>query len=302
MLEGWGMKFDIGRRLSYQRPPRRRMNRCAIGKCDGVRQLALRRKICRNVFVERSETLKLKTGCLMRIENSYWLFKAIPDGLDWRCKVRVSGDERNGVGGAGHGIHQHFRRDVDIGALFFQLDNGCQMIRNFVATLAGFLVKGHQPLGFLVESFDELEVWKCRQGLPVVMLVQLGLWIRRIGFGFGCEIFDGNYVMLGANECLGEFDQVKPTIRFVLEEPVEEIESVDVNNGFNHNWPCKMLRPGLLPASRRIGSASAGGSNPSWGSSRIISFFAEEYYRANLGFLEGFLENEANGRTINDAA
>lgn len=62
--------------------------------------------------------------------------------------------------------------------------------------------------------------------------------------------------------------------------------------------PRKMLRPGLLPASRRIGSASAGGSNPSWVSSKIISFFAEEYYRANLGFFE----NEANGRTINDAA
>ena len=45
--------------------------------------------------------------------------------------------------------------------------------------------------------------------------------------------------------------------------------------------PLKMLRPGSLPASRRIGSASAGGSNPSWGSLRIISFFAEEYYRAN---------------------
>ena len=62
--------------------------------------------------------------------------------------------------------------------------------------------------------------------------------------------------------------------------------------------PCKMLRPGLLSASRRIGSASAGGSNPSWDPSKIISFFAEEYYRANLGFLE----NEANGRTINNAA
>lgn len=45
--------------------------------------------------------------------------------------------------------------------------------------------------------------------------------------------------------------------------------------------PLKMLRPGSLPASRRIGSASAGESNPSWGSLRIISFFAEEYYRAN---------------------
>lgn len=61
MLEGWGMKSDIGRRLSYQRPPRRRVNCRTVGKCDGVRQLALRRKVCGNVFIKRSETLKLKT-------------------------------------------------------------------------------------------------------------------------------------------------------------------------------------------------------------------------------------------------
>ena len=150
----------------------------------------------------------------------------------------------------------------------------------------------------MVESFDEMELRKCRQGLPIVMLVQLGLRIRRIGFGFGREIFDGNYVMLGANECLSEFDQVKPTIRFVLEEPVEEIESVDVNNGLDHNWPYKMLRPGLLPASRRIGSASAGGSNPSRGLWRIVSFPAEEYNRA----IGGILGNKANERTIHDVA
>lgn len=271
-------------RQTFVRPPRRCVNCRTVGKCDGVRQLALRRKVRRNVFIKGGETLELKAGRLMRIENGYRLFKAIANGLDWPCKVRVSGDERKGVGGVSHGIHQHFRRDVDVRTLFLQFDNGSQMIWNLVATLARFLVKGHEPLGFLVESFDKLELRKCRQGLPIVMLVQLGLWIRRIGFGFGREIFDGNYVMLGANECLGEFDQIKPTIGLVLEEPVEEIESVDVNNGFDHNWPCKMLRPGLLPALRRIGSASAGGSNPSRGSWRIVSFPAEEYNRANLRF------------------
>ena len=34
----------------------------------------------------------------------------------------------------------------------------------------------------------------------------------------------------------------------------------------------EMLRPGLLPALRRIGSASAGGCNPSRGSVSSISF------------------------------
>lgn len=48
--------------------------------------------------------------------------------------------------------------------------------------------------------------------------------------------------------------------------------------------PHKMLRPGLLPASRRIGSASADGSNPSRGSLEIVSFPAVEYNRANCEF------------------
>lgn len=294
MLDGQIMKFEVVRRLSAQRPTRRRVDCCAIGKCDGVRQLALRRKVGRNVFVKGGEALKFKAGRLMGIENGYWLFEAITNGLDGRGKVGVAGDECKGVGGVGHCVHQHFRCDVDIGTFFFQFDNGCQMVRGLVAALARFLVKGHQSFGLLVESFDESDARECRQGLPIVVLVQFGLRIRRIGFRLGCEIFDGGYVMLRTDKGLCEVDEIQPTIGLVLEKSVEKIEAVNVNNGFDHGRSWKMLRPGLLPALRRIGSASAGGSNPSRGSAMIVSFSADDYNGVNW-----VKENE---RTINDVA
>ena len=46
--------------------------------------------------------------------------------------------------------------------------------------------------------------------------------------------------------------------------------------GLGHSGSLEMLRPGLLPTLRRIGSASAGGCNPSRGSARSISFSDQE--------------------------
>ncbi len=43
-----------------------------------------------------------------------------------------------------------------------------------------------------------------------------------------------------------------------------------------HGDSLEMLRPGLLPALRRIGSASTGGCNPSRGSVSSISFSGRE--------------------------
>ena len=108
------------------------------------------------------------------------------------------------------------------------------------------------------------------------MLVQQGLWILGIGLCFGGKVFDRENVIVWSNDSLGEFHKVKPAVGLVLEQPIEEIESIDIDDCFYHVGPLEMLRPGLLPALRRIGSASAGGCNPSRGSAHSISFSDQE--------------------------
>ena len=104
------------------------------------------------------------------------------------------------------------------------------------------------------------------------MLVQHGLGIDGVGLRFGRKVFDGENLMLRANDRFCKFHKIKPSVGSVLEQPVEKIESIYVNNRFGHGDFLEMLRPGLLPALRRIGSASAGGCNPSRGSAHIVSF------------------------------
>ncbi len=48
-----------------------------------------------------------------------------------------------------------------------------------------------------------------------------------------------------------------------------------VDDCFGHSGSFEMLRPGLLPALRRIGSASAGGCNPLVGFRMNLSYFGQ---------------------------
>lgn len=258
------------------RPPCRRVNGRAVRKRDVVGKLTLCRNVCRDVLVERREALELKACRLVRIEYGNRFFQLIANSLYWRGKVGIAGDKREGVGLLGYGVHQHLSCDIDIGAFFFELHNGCKMVRNQRTAFAGFSVKWHEPFGFLVEAFNELDLWKCRKRQPVIMLVQQGLGIFGVGLCFGGEVFDSENVIVWADNRLGEFHKIKPSVGFVLEQPVEEVESIYVNNRSGHVGSLKMLRPGLLPALRRIGSASAGGCNPSRGSLSSISFFLTE--------------------------
>ncbi len=91
------------------------------------------------------------------------------------------------------------------------------MVWNQRTTLAGFFVKGHESFGFLIEAFNEFDLWKSRKSQPVIVLVQQGLWILGIGLCFGGKVFDSENVIVWSDDSLGEFHEVKPTVGLVLE-------------------------------------------------------------------------------------
>jgi len=247
------------------------MNSCAVRKREIIGKLAARGRVSWNVFVKGRESLELKAGRLMGIEDGNRFSDPIANGLDRGGKVGIACDERVGLGGVGYGVHQHFGCEVDIGPLLLQFDNGGEMVWNLAATLARFLVKGHESFGLLIKALNEFEFGKGRKRLPVVMLIQLGLMVNGIGLGFGGKVLDGDDFVLRPDNQLREFDKVEPSVWLVLEQSVKQIEAINVHDCLGHIVFLKMLRPRLLPASRRIGSASAGGCNPSRGSGVILA-------------------------------
>ena len=96
----------------------------------------------------------------MWIEYRNRLFQSIANCLYRRGEVGIARDKRESFRCPGYGVHQHLGRDIDIGAFFFEFHNGRKMVWNQRTTLAGFSVKGHESFGFLIESFDEFDLWK----------------------------------------------------------------------------------------------------------------------------------------------
>ena len=252
--------------LAHGCPSRWRVNGRAVRKRNAVRKLTLRREVFRDVFIERSETLELQTCRFVRIEYGDRLFEAVADCLDWGGKIRISCDEGKSVCRTRYCIHQHFGCDVDIRSLLFHFDNWSEVVRNLRATFARLLVKRHKSFGLLIESFDDLNFGQGGKSLPIIVLAQFGLMVNGVGFRFGCEILDRGDLILGTYQKGGELKKVKPPVGLMLKKSVEQIEAINVNDCLCHFASLEMLRPGLLPALRRIGSASAGGFNPSRGS------------------------------------
>ena len=83
--------------LTCRCPPCRRVNGRAVRKRDVVRKLALRRKVFRNVLVERGVALEFEACRFVWIENGNWLLHPIANCLNRRGKVGVTGDKRENV-------------------------------------------------------------------------------------------------------------------------------------------------------------------------------------------------------------
>ena len=103
-----------GEQSTCHRPSRRRVNGRAVRERDVVRKLALRRKVFRNVLVERGVALEFEACRFVWIENGNRLLHPIANCLYRRGKVGITRDKCESVGGIGHGIHHHLGCDVDV--------------------------------------------------------------------------------------------------------------------------------------------------------------------------------------------
>ena len=93
----------------------------------------------------------------------------------------------------------------------------------------------------------------------------------------GRKIFDSDYLMLVRSwkKRSGKSFKIEPLIGSILQQPMIEIESIDIENRLLHLCYCGFQRqgPGSLPAPHRIAVAQRVVSNPSRGSVVLYQIF-----------------------------
>ena len=257
------------------------MNSAAIGCDDGIRQLALCRKPTRDVLVVGGHGAKLLTGTLMWVEHNYGLPRALLEIVERRDEISVAGDKYDAIKVPLHVVDEHLGCDVYVGTLLFGLPYGCDgnLIAGF-ARLLGERVAGSEAL---VVALDDAQFGAIRRKSGKIRcLSHLGGRLRWIIVDAGREVFDSKNVMfVGAGQqSVRKCDDIKPLVLRIAEQPVIQVESVDINYGFLFHLLIRQ-EPGACPALHRIAEAQRSVSNPSRGSARIVSNFRPQCKEVN---------------------
>ncbi len=134
-------------------------------------------------------------------------------------QIRISRDDNDLAGLMVDGIGDHGQGDVDVSLLFLLV-----LIGKPEGALTGFA--GTFPFGNL--SLNQLEVRQGREGFPVPLLAVALFRVLPFGIDLGGKIFNGNQVVIGAEE-LEQAPTIKPFILGVIfEHAVVQVEPVDV--------------------------------------------------------------------------
>ena len=265
-------------------PRRRAVDRAAM-RPDGNHfgQLAFRRKVAGDVLVVGGHGTKLFAGAFMGIENDDGFSRALLEIVERRDEVGVAGDEYDAVEVGLHVVDEHLGGDIHVGAFLFGFPDSGE--RDFSAGLAGLFREGITGAKTLVVALDDLKFGAIRRkGGEVNGLTHLCSRFSRVVVDTGREVLDGHDFMFfwTGQEGFCERDNVKPLAMGKTEQPVVQVESVDIYNGLFHRHLSERQRPDSRPALHRIAEAQRSVSNPSRGSARIVPNPAVRNKGANL--------------------
>ena len=250
--------------------PRRRAVDCAaVCKCHSFGKLALCRQVAGNALVVGGKSAKFFAHILMRIKHQCAQAHFMANEAKWRGKVHIPADNYKSVSRLAHDVCHHLCGKIDVGALLDCPVNNA--IGGFLAAFARFFCEWEFYLKSLVESFYDLDLRERAKGIKISILVECGMRICRIVSYSGREIFDGNYLMLVRSwkKRSGKSFEIEPLIGSIFQQPMMEIESIDIKNRLLHlrYYGLQRQGPDFRPAPHRIAVAQRVVSNPSRGSS-----------------------------------
>ena len=252
-----------------ERPRRRPMDNPSVRKRHLVRKLAFPRQVAGNVLVVGCESTKFFADIVMRIEHKRAQAHFMANEAKWRGKVHIPADNYKSVSRLAHDVCHHLCGKIDVGALLDCPVNNA--IGSFLAAFARFFCEWEFYLKSLVESFYDLDLRERAKGIKISILVECGMRICRIVSYSGREIFDGNYLMLVRSwkKRSGKSFEIEPLIGSIFQQPMMEIESIDIKNRLLHlrYYGLQRQGPDFRPAPHRIAVAQRVVSNPSRGSS-----------------------------------
>lgn len=205
------------RRCAF-RPGGRFRNHLILAIRNAVGQLALGEDVARNVLVIGGVVAQ-PGDSVVWIENNDRLAEILAHDVDGTDEVRVSADQNKNVGLVMESVHQHRRGDVDVGTLFFQLDDTDHAVASRVARLAGVFIDGHPSSVFAVEALNDLNLGKGGKRLKVNLLMVKGGGVMRIGLDGSREVLDGLNRVVVAEKGLNQLNGVEPLVRRTLTAP-----------------------------------------------------------------------------------
>ena len=276
MRELLRMKSGAARGTTFSRrrfAPRRRAVDCAAicAHWYYVGELVSCGKIARNVLVVGGDGAKLLAGSFMRIEHDYGFARVLLEVVKGSNEIRVARYENNAVKIALNMVNEHLGGDVYVRAFLFGLPDSCK--RDLWTGLTGFFRKWIASAEALVVALDDFQLRTiCRKGGKVYGLTHLSGGFCWIVVDSRRKVFDvDDFVFFRSRqEGACERHDVQPLAVRKTEQPVVQVESVNIDNGFLHNDP-KRQGPDLSPALHRIAEAQRSVNNPSWGSAGIVS-------------------------------
>ena len=253
-------------------PRRRAVDRAAIcAHWYYVGELVFCGKVARNVLVVGGDGAKFLTGSFMRIEHNYGFTRVLLEVVKRCNEIRVAGYENNAVKIALNMVDEHLGGNVYVRALLFGLPDRCK--RDLWTGLTGLLRKWIASAEALVVAFDDFQLRTiCSKGGKVYGLTHLSGGFCGIVVDSCRKVFDVDDFMFFRpwKEGACERHNVQPLAVRETEQPVVQVESVNVDNCFLHGNP-KRQGPDLSPALHRIAEAQRSVNNPSWGSVGIVS-------------------------------
>ena len=133
-------RLSVSGRGSRRSPRHRAVDRAPV-RPDGdyLRQLALRRKVSRDVLVIGRHGAEFFAGTFVRIEYDDGLSCAFLEVVKRRNEIGVARDEYDAVKIFFHVVDEHLGSDVHVRAFLFGFPHCCN--GNLLAGLAGFLCK-----------------------------------------------------------------------------------------------------------------------------------------------------------------
>ena len=242
---------------------------CAHWYCVG--ELIFCGKVARNVLVVGGDGAKFLAGSFMRIEHNYGFARVLFEVVKRCNEIRVAGYENDAVEFALNMVNEHLGGDVYVRALLFGLPDSCK--RDLWTGLTGLFCKWIASAEALVVALDDFQLRTiCRKGGKVNGLTHLSGGFCGIVVDSCRKVFDvDDFVFFRPwQEGACERHDVQPLAVRKTKQPVVQVESVNIDNGFLHSDP-KRQGPDLSPALHRIAEAQRSVNNPSWGSIGIVS-------------------------------